>query len=48
MTCVVYGALGDVGERDGFGVLMGLWVIFVVSGGDFGSFLVGLFVLFWC
>ena len=37
MPCVVCGALVDVGERDGFSVSMGLWVIFVVRGGDFGG-----------
>ena len=48
MPCVVCNALVDVGDMDLFVIFMGMWVIFVVSGGDFGSFLVGLFVLFWC
>ena len=38
MPYVVCGSLEDVGERDRFGIFMGLWVIFVVSGGDFGGF----------
>ena len=48
MPCMVDIDLGDVGEREGFGVLMGMCVFLVVSGGESGCVSVVVFVLFWC
>ena len=48
MPCVVCNALVDVGDMDLFVIFMGMWVIFVVSGGDFGFFKEDVIFLFWC